>query len=278
MATSDDPNILILSGGSGASGEQVIHTVLAQFPETKVKVTTLPNILDRAQIDEAVNQASAENAIMVHTLVDEALNRYLISKADEQGIFHVDLMQELMSELSKRLGVQPLGRPGMYRKLRQAYFDRVAAIEYTMNHDDGKDPEGWPDAEIILTGVSRVGKTPLSLFLSVQGWKVANIPLVPDIDLNPAFYQLDTRRIIGLTMQPGQLIYHRQHRQERMGAPGLSPYSDPQVIQEEVRTYNQFMQKTGITMIDVTDMPIETSADEVLKILARQIGKGWKRH
>lgn len=278
MAALEGPDILILSGGSGASGEQITHTVLAQFPDFKARVTTLPSIRDRVQIDEAVDRACEEHAIMVHTLVDGALNQYLINKADEKGVFHVDLMQELLNELSRRLGVQPLGRPGLYRKLRQEYFDRVAAIEYTMGHDDGRDPGGWRDAEIILTGVSRVGKTPLSLFLSVQGWKVANVPLVPGVELHAEFFQLDKRRVIGLTMQPGQLVFHRQDRQARMGAPGSSPYSDPQAIQEEVRSFNQFLQKNGILLMDVTDMPIEASADEVLKILSRQVGSGWKKH
>jgi len=197
--------------------------------------------------------------------------------APAKGVSHINLMHDLLVKLSGMLGRPPVGHPGLYRKLHRAYFERIAAIEYTMAHDDGKDPSGWSEAEIILTGVSRVGKTPLSLYLSVLGWKVANVPLIPDLDPPQTLFQQDLRRLIGLTMHPGQLVFHRQHRQKRMGMPFPSLYADPQSVSSEVEFFANMLQQRGVTLIDVTDKPIETSADEVMRIITRRLGDQSRR-
>jgi hypothetical protein len=144
----------------------------------------------------------------------------------------------------------------------------VAAIEYSMAHDDGKDPEGWEQADLLLMGVSRVGKTPLSLYLSVLGWKAANYPLVLGIDPPQALQGIDHGRVIGLTIEPGQLVAFRLERQRRMGTGGAGSYSDPQSVLEEVEFAKKFYRWQGFTVIDVTDKPIESTADEVIRLIS----------
>jgi regulator of PEP synthase PpsR (kinase-PPPase family) len=143
-----------------------------------------------------------------------------------------------------------------------------------MAHDDGAHPQGWPQAEIVLVGVSRVGKTPLSMYLSVLGWKVANVPLVPELRQSlrspPELFELDRRRVIGLSIEPGQLLAHRQQRQRRLGALGPSAYSDPGAIYEESEAARQIFARGRFSVIDVTDKPIETTADEIVERVTRQ--------
>ncbi len=266
------PPIYILSGGTGASGEQIVHTVLAQFPAGHVPVTTIPNIRRTDQIDAIIERCCEEKGILVHTLVDETLRRHLIKSAERCGASQIDLMGALLEKLTEALQQQPVGHPGLYRKLHQAYFERVEAIEYTMAHDDGKDPQGWNQAEIVLAGVSRVGKTPLSLYLSVLGWKVANAPLLPGIPPPQALFELDRRRVIGLTMEAGQLLIHRQIRQNRLGAPGPTFYTDPPAVHQEIQGACRMLKKHGITVLNVTDKPIETTADEVMNLMTRRLG------
>ncbi|MCK4724940.1 MAG: kinase/pyrophosphorylase, partial [Anaerolineales bacterium] len=165
------------------------------------------------------------------------------------------------------------GQPGLYRKLREDYYERVAAIEYTMAHDDGQRPDEWDQAEIVLIGVSRVGKTPLSLYLSVLGWKVANWPIVQGIPPHPKLSQLDRRKVVGITMEPGQLLEHRRRRQSQLGAPGFSKYADPAAIHEEISAAREAFRRYGFRVIDVTDKPIETSADEVIRLISSRRGK-----
>ena len=269
---SKKPCIYIVSGGSGASGEQIVQTVLAQFPATDLDSVTIPHVCTKNQISEIITAASMEGSIIVLTLVDEELNNYLINQAIENHVFYIDLMRTLISKVSDITGKSSIGHPGLYRKLHKAYFGRVAAIEYAMAHDDGKNPDDWKDCEIMLIGVSRVGKTPLSLYLSVLGWKVANVPLIPNLEIPHKLLRMDKNRIIGLTIHADQLIKHRKHRQQRLGIHGPSPYTDSKAIYEEISFFNRFLNRQGIKIIDVTDKPIETTADEVMKIISDRFG------
>jgi regulator of PEP synthase PpsR (kinase-PPPase family) len=264
------PAIYIVSGGTGASGDQLVHTVLAQFPESEVQVITLGHVRHLEQVEDVVGRAVATGGTIVHTMVDARLRSALTSLAQEQNVAAIDLMGALLSRLTEVLGQEPVGHPGLYRQLHQAYFERVAAIDFAMAHDDGKNPEGWPQADIMLVGVSRVGKTPLSMYLSVLGWKVANVPLVMGLRPPPELFQLDRRRVIGLNIEPGQLLVHRQQRQRRLGAPGPSAYTDPAAIHEEVEAARQVFRRGGFSIIDVTDKPIETSADEIIERITRR--------
>jgi regulator of PEP synthase PpsR (kinase-PPPase family) len=254
----------------GASGEQLVNTVLAQFPSSRVPVITVGHARHVEQITNVVDQAVATGGTIVHTLVDDGLRSILTALAQERGVVHVDLMEPLLSHLSEVLGQEPARQPGLYRQLHQDYFERVAAIGFSMAHDDGKNAEGWPLAEIMLVGVSRLGKTPLSMYLSVLGWKVANVPLVMGLPTPPDLFKLDRRRVIGLNIEPGQLLVHRRQRQSRLGARGPSAYTDPVKIHEEVEAARQVFQQGGFSVIDVTDKPIETSADEIIALITRR--------
>jgi regulator of PEP synthase PpsR (kinase-PPPase family) len=264
--------ILIASGGAGASGEQLVHTVLAQFPHSQVRVVTVPHLRSDNQIDELVARAAEERATLVHTMVDHELRSRLIAQAAHQGVAAIDAMGPLIEQLESVLGETPLEEPGLYRQLNRAYFERVEAIEFSMTHDDGRHPEGWTEAEIVLVGASRVGKTPLSLYLSVMGWKVANQPLVLGFDPPEMLHWLDRKRVIGLKIAPAQLLAFRHERQQRLGVPGPSAYTDAQKVFEELQTIEQICKRSGFSLVDVTDKPIEASADEVIRLITNRFG------
>ena len=269
---SNRPPIFIVSGGVGASGEQLVRTALAQFKGVGVPVVIVPRVHDAAQVEKAVTRAAESGGTIVHTLVDEEMRQTLIRLAREQNVPAIDAIGRLLSHLTEVLDQEPIGQPGLYRQLRQAYFDRVEAIEFTMAHDDGKNVQGWPQAEIVLVGVSRVGKTPLSMYLAVRGWKVANVPLVPDISPPPKLFELDRRRIVGLTIDPGQLIEHRQQRQQNLGVSGHgSDYIDPTGLYEEVDAARKPYRRNGFAIVNITDKPIEESADEVIALVTRRL-------
>lgn len=259
--------LFIVSGGSGASGEQLVHTVLAQFPEERVQVVTLSNVRQASQVEEAVARAHTAGGTLVHTMVNEEMRLYLTSLAAAQGVPEIDLMGPLIGHLQQHTGQAPLGKPGLYRQLNQAYFDRVAAIEYSMAHDDGQRPEGWAQAEIMILGVSRAGKTPLSLYLSVLGWRVANLPLVPGLPLTGEIFNLDPRRVFGLTIDEGDILALRAQRQRRLGVTGTSDYTDPEKVMEELAYAEGIYKRGGFTRIHVSDKPIETTADEIIRLV-----------
>lgn len=268
LQTNYIPPVFIVSGGIGSSGEQVVNRVLAQFPDCDVPVITLGNVRRIEEIAEVVKRARDSGGILVHTLIDAHLRSALTDLARDHDVVAIDLIGPLSSRLANVLGREPLGQPGRYRRLHRADFERVAAIEYTMKHDDGQNPEGWSDADVVLVGVSRTGKTPLSIYLSVLGWKVANVPIALDWHPSEKLFELDSRRVVGLTIDPDQLIMLRNQRFRRLGARAPSSYSDPEEIRQELRHALQIIRKSGFAVIDVTDQPIETSADEVIKLIA----------
>lgn len=267
--TVSPPTIIIISGGVGASGEQLIHTLLAQFPDQPVQVTTVGNVRHPEQITQALSRAQQLDALVVHTLVDRELHDHLLREADRLHVKAIDLMGPIMEWVSEKLGTAPKAQPGLYRQLHAEYFERVAAIEFTMAHDDGKNPDGWPQADAVLVGVSRVGKTPLSLYLAVLGWKIANQPLVPQIPPPESLFTLDAQRVIGVTVEPTQLMEYRARRQKQLGAPGPSAYADPQSIYEEVKEARKVFRKGGFKVIDMTDKTIEQGADEIIRHLSQ---------
>jgi regulator of PEP synthase PpsR (kinase-PPPase family) len=267
------PPIYVLSGGTGASAEQVVYTVLAQFQDSHVPVITVAHVHHEAQVEDAIAQAASSRGTIVHTMVHAKLRHMLSERAVAEGVVAIDLMGPLLEHLSAVLGEQPLEHPGLYRRLNQPYFDRVSAIDYALAHDDGQHSEGWPEAEIVLVGVSRVGKTPLSMYLSVLGWKVANVPLIPGIDPPATLFQLDPRRVIGLLMDPLRLVSHRRERQRRLGAPGLEAYTNLGAVAEEMEAARHLCRSGGFTTIDVTDKPIEASAHDVTERITRRFGE-----
>jgi len=264
--------IYVVSGGTGASGEQLVHTVLVQFPDSEVPVHTVAHVRQVEQIEEAVRRAAAGGGTIVHTLVDPDLRRALIERAQQAGVAEIDLVGPLMSHLGDTLGQEPIAHPGLYRHLRRTYFDRIEAIEFSMAHDDGRRPHDWPQADITLVGVSRVGKTPLSMYLAVLGWKVANLPLIPEVPVPETLFALDRQRVIGLSMEPGQLLFYRRQRQSRLGTRGLGAYTDPARVYEEVEAARDLCRRHGFTVLDVTDKPIEATADQIAELMTRRFG------
>lgn len=261
--SSQNPVIYILSGGVGGSGDYLVNTVLAQYPDAKVDVRIIGSVRQGEDVLETLAKAQADRALVVHTLVEQPLRALLKQLAEEMGVKTVDLSGPLFDWLTPALGQPPLGRPGLYRQLHRQYFERVSAIDYTMAHDDGKDPDGWPQADAVLVGVSRSGKTPLSLYLAVLGWKVANYPLVPQIPVPEALFKLDPRRVIGLTIDLDQLLAYRLQRQAQLGTTSPSPYMDPDAVKEELRQAKRLFLNSGFQSIDMTDKTIEMGADEI---------------
>lgn len=269
MSSKSTVTIYVISGGMGASGDTLVNTVLAQFPDSPVSLVTVGNVRHAAQLERAVAEARANGGLIVHTMVDARLRAILIELAQMQGVPAIDLMGELIETLSQRLGQPPLQQPGRYRQHHKAYFERVAAIEYTFAHDDGKQPEGWPDADVLLVGVSRAGKTPLSVYLSVLGLKTANYPLVPEIPPPPQLFEMDPRRVIGLTIDIDRLHTFRLRRSVEMGVSAGGTYTDPERLQEELHYAKRLFRQGGFYVLNVTDRTVEANADEIIKRISR---------
>ena len=264
------PAIHVISGSTGASGAQLVQTALAQFPDANLPVEIHGGVRTLEQIQPIVLRAAASGGFIAHTLVDAPLRRALVREARRHHIAAIDLMGPLLIRLRKMLDRQPLGQPGLYRQLQREYFERVGAIEYTVAHDDGLRPDGWRNADLVLVGVSRTGKTPLSMYLAVLGWKVANVPLVLDLPVPEALFALDARRVFGLSIRLDRLLSLRKQRLEQMHLPADSGYVDLERMEEELHFAAKLCHQHGYRTIDVSDRPIESTADEIIRLMAQR--------
>ncbi|MDS4039891.1 MAG: pyruvate, water dikinase regulatory protein [Candidatus Competibacter sp.] len=261
-------SIFIVSGGTGFSGEQLLRTALAQFPEAEAQISTMGGVRRLEQLETAVARAAAANGLIVHTLVDAELRLVLERLAAARGVLAVDLMGPLLARLQMLLGREPAGRPGLYREQNREELERTEAIDFTLAHDDGRHPEDWRQADIVLVGVSRVGKTPISLYLASLGWKVANVPLVGG-EPPPELFQLHRRRVVGLTIDPDQLLVHRRWREQRLKVSLSGSYSNPLRLREELDAARRVFLQGGFSVVDITNKPVETSAREILERVGR---------
>ena len=260
--------VYVISGGVGHSGEQIVRTVLAQYPEHEFNLKIIGRVRQEDKLSEIVQQAAEDGGLVVHTMVNDDLRRSLNAQLMAAGVAGIDLMGGMLDYFTRTLGQPPSGIPGVFRQQHRNYFERVEAIDYSLEHDDGIDPEGWPNADVLLIGPSRTGKTPISMYLAVLGWKVANYPIVPGIEFPAELDRMIPPRVIGLTIDPVRLQAHRSQRQRRLGTlESTSEYTDLKKIFEEIDDAEKFCRARGYRIVDVTDKPIETCADEVLRLI-----------
>jgi regulator of PEP synthase PpsR (kinase-PPPase family) len=247
------------------TAEIAVNAALSQFRNTNVEINLVTMARNETRLDDTFRSARETGGIIVYTFLSEKLHRYFLAKIADEKVPAVDLMGPLLTAFTAFLGIHPVGGPDTHRKLSESYFRGIEAIEYTVNHDDGQDPDGLKFADIVIVGVSRTSKTPLSIFLSNQNLlRVANIPIILDVGLPTQLFQLDKKRIIGLTIAPERLVEIRKERIKR--APFRAPpkYTKYNRIVKELQYSHHLFTTNGWTVIDVTEKSIEEAASEIL--------------
>ena len=262
--------IYVLSGGRGIAGNNLVQSILIQYPNNKIPVEIFGGVETEDMVFDLVMKAKDEGALVTHTMVNPDLRQKVNELCAEFQVEVIDLMGDLANYLDRNLDVEPLQHPGLYRELNQQYFDRIDSIEFTLSRDDGMNPQRLKEAEIVLTGVSRAGKTPLSVYLAMYGWKVANVPLVPGVPAPDELFQVDPNRVFGLHINAGQLIAHRVKRMQGWNDTRSDAYIDQRSVREEIRNAVFVFDKGGFTVINVSNKPIESTANEILKYMSKR--------
>lgn len=178
-------------------------------------------------------------------------------------IYHLDILGPLIGNLAAYLGLEPLETPSLLRRVDERYFERIDAVEYALRHDDGRDAEHLKEADIVLIGLSRVSKTPTSFYLAQEGFKVANVPIIPDIPLPEELFEIDQHKVVCLTIEPEVLQKIRKVRQKKSG---LNPgYSDFKKVFAEVEHVRDLMKKNrNWKVVDTTNKSIEETSWEIV--------------
>ncbi|MGQ8337369.1 pyruvate, water dikinase regulatory protein [Sunxiuqinia sp. A32] len=269
--------IYVVSGGKGLAGNNMVQSLLIQYPNNNVPVIIVPNVISEDEIEKVILKAKKNGGLVTHTMVIPSLRKRLIELANQHEVKQIDFMGELASHLDGELGISSLESPGLFREINQQYFNRIDAIEFTLRQDDGMSPERLNNAEIILCGVSRAGKTPLSVYLAMYGWKVANVPLVNGIKPPRELFEVDPQRVFGLHIGLQHLIAHRIKRLKSFNNMDNTLYIDERKVREEIRNANFIFERGGFTVIHVSNKPIESTANEVLNIMNDRFDYGGRK-
>ena len=257
----------IISDSIGNTAKDVVDAALVQFSyeSKKYKVLKNSNVCTKEKIDCIISNAN-DGAVIVQTLVDGALARYVKEKGLEKNIKVIDLLSEMLNTFEEKLGVKAEGNPGLNRKMGEEYFKRIDALEFAVKYDDGKDINGLKEADVIILGVSRTSKTPLSLYLANRNIKVMNVPIIQDLILPEQIYEVK-RKVVGLTNSVEQLNKLRGERLKTLGVSGNSDYTDEIQIFEELEYALEIMEKLGCPIIDVQNKAVEETAELIIGIM-----------
>jgi hypothetical protein len=270
IASNDFQMIYIASCGEGINAFNLVESTLVQFPDSEISVVKVGHIRSESQVDELIDKVKDIESLIVHTMVNSELRQYLTRKGIEHHIVTIDLMGPVLSKIQAFLNKDPLEKPGLYREIHHIDLKQVSAIDFALAHDDGLNPDTLMGSEIVLLGLSRAGKTPLSMYMAVMGWKVANIPYVPGVPMPKILDAVDRRRVIALNINVEQLSSHRKMRQESLGTADIYSYVSKQDIEDEIQNAQKYYITRGFSMINVSNKPIETSAEEIVEMITRR--------
>lgn len=264
-------HIFIISDSIGETAAKFCKAALVQFPNLSTVLHKSMFISNKEALDEILVEASQHNSIVLLTLADTALANH----AEEYCLLHnitpFNLIQPLTQEITNRTGVEATHQIGAQHDLSSEYFKRVQAMEFCMTFDDGKDPSGFEEADIVLLGISRTSKTPLSMYLGNLGYKVANLPLIPENDLPDIIFKIDPKKIVGLTTSPQVGNKHREIRMKEYGIPQGSRYASVERVNQELAFANELFDRLGCFVINTSDRSIEETASIILDKLGLSV-------
>lgn len=261
MEKSKKCTVYLISDSVGDTAQKMVMAVTAQYPSIDFSdIKRVSFVRDEATLSETLEDAKEERALVAITLVNRELAGKARDYCHKHQLLFTDLMASLSGMIEQNFGVQPLQEPGRIHLMNEEYFNRVAAIEFAVRYDDGKSPKGFLKADVVILGVSRTSKTPLSMYLANQKHKVANLPLIPEVPLPEEVYDVESKRIFGLTADPDVLLSIRLNRLRSLGLKKGTSYTDAARIREELDYSHKIFDALGAHVINVSDKSIEETA------------------
>ncbi len=265
--------IYVVSDSTGETASKVVQAALLQFKHEQVRLRIFSNVRAAEGLYETVDKAAAENALIVYTLVRADQRVAIHDRAAQYGVQAVDLMGPLMSRIGQWLGEAPVSTPGLLHRLDAEYFRRIEALDFTVKNDDGQLPRNFKNADLVIVGVSRTSKTPVSMTLAQKGYRVANLPLVHGVHPPAEIDAVPGERVFGLQITPQKLFEIRTERLKHLGVTGESSYADLAQIQRELAwARDLFRAHPAWTVVDVTRRAVEETASEILALYTTRFG------
>lgn len=256
--------VFILSDTVGDIAEKLIYAVLSQFPNIPGKeIKKYPFLDNVGDLTSILKDAKREQAIVVSTLITKEMSDAAKSYAMEHELLYIDYLSSLIDMVSGEVKQQPIYQSSALHALDEQYFDRMAAIEFAVKYDDGKSARGFLKSDIVLLGISRTSKTPLSMYLANQSYKVSNLPLIPEVQVAPEIFDVPSEKIFGLVASPEYIMTVRSERIKMMGLGSQSTYNDLNRIKQELSYAEELYEKLGAHVISIENRSIEETAQQI---------------
>ncbi|MGH3134261.1 MAG: pyruvate, water dikinase regulatory protein [Gaiellaceae bacterium] len=258
----------IVSDSTGETAQRLVLALEAQFPDQPFAEVRHPRAESVEDLHVAVQQARGRPAVMVYTLVAPDLRDAMRQLCRRARVHYCDLLGHPIDSISRVAGVAARMEPGVRAPLDASYFKRIEAIEFAVKYDDGMG-RGLDEADVVLVGVSRTSKTPLSIYLGYLGHKAANIPVVRGIELPEELFEIDPAKIVGLTIDAERLLDIRTARVRSMGA-SRKRYAELEVIYGELEEASALHRRLGCPVIDVSELSVEETAMRILRLVEKR--------
>ena len=256
----------LVSDATGETIQNIARACLVQFDGVKVKRHLWPMVRSKAQVKKVVSGIDGNRGAVIFTLIDNNIRAVLIDACVRLEVPCISVLDGVMQGLSKYFDTPIRGLPGRQHLLNAEYFDRIDAMDFVMNHDDGHGVSELRDAKIVLVGVSRTSKTPTSIYIANHsGIKTANVPFIPGVPLPDELFQADEAFIIGLTASPDRLVQMRRNRLLMLREKAETDYVDPERVKREVAEARKLFARMKWPVIDVTRRSIEETATAILQ-------------
>ena len=269
--------VIIISDGTGETAKAMTRAAITQFHSKEIFFTRYKNVRTKEHIDAIFQEAALHHDMVVYTIVSPEMRKYVHEASKKEHVRSVDLLGPLLTSFANVFETEPDYQPGLLHAVNDKYFEKVAAVEFTLNHDDGRNLKSLDECDIVLVGISRTSKTPLSIFLSMEGLKVVNIPIILNMPLPETLFQIDQRKIFGLTIDPEALREIRQNRLSKLGTNATGDYADTRKVIEEIEWANKlFEENRRWPIFNVTNKALEETAAEIVKLLTMRSRNRFK--
>lgn len=265
--------IYVVSDSVGETAELVVKAAISQFngSSEQTNIRRIPYVEDRGTIKEVISLAEADGGIICFTLVVPEIRDFLIAEAEKANVVYYDIIGPLIEKMESVYGFSAKYEPGRVRQLDEDYFKKVEAIEFAVKYDDGRDPRGILKADIVLIGVSRTSKTPLSQYLAHKRLKVANVPIVPEVDPPEELFTVDPAKCIGLKISPDKLNHIRKERLKSLGLNDKAIYANINRIKEELEFFEKIVGRIGCNVVDVSNKAVEETANIIHNMMTKRV-------
>ncbi len=261
-------NIYLISDSTGETLDRIFLALKAQFESFDYQINQFSFTRTETQIKKIIEKAATnKNSIILYTIVNSKLAKFLAEEANKKNIPCFGVLGDLILNFSKLLNQKATHEPSGQHVLNKEYYDRIEAIQFTMNHDDGNSIEDIEKSDIVLLGVSRTSKTPTSIYLANRGYKTSNIPLVNDKSIPEKMKKLVFRScVVGLTTEADRLFDIRKNRLTSLKESDNIEYANINEIKKELENSKKIFRKNNWPIIDVTRKSVEETAASIIKI------------